>query len=234
MSANQSILSQMIERIESTDTQTKLPSENKLAQHFGVSRHTIRKEYELLERMGLIDSHQGVGHFTKDRRPQIDLTLDRDLSFSEKMTAQDIPYRVEKLAAREVTVAELKQHFPGDYQVLGGSAVEVSRLRILYDQPAAIHYMYINQTLFPEVEIEIESYDSIFNYYRIKGYDQPETGSSTLNSKYPNPQEQEALNCKDLVPLFQLNSKVTDKKSGEYLQLSRSVYRSDSFSYIIN
>lgn len=42
-----------------------LPSENELAQSFGVSRHTIRIALTTLHEMGLISSHQGVGNIVR-------------------------------------------------------------------------------------------------------------------------------------------------------------------------
>ena len=42
-----------------------LPSENDLAQSFGVSRHTIRIALTTLHESGLISSHQGVGNFVR-------------------------------------------------------------------------------------------------------------------------------------------------------------------------
>jgi DNA-binding GntR family transcriptional regulator len=42
-----------------------LPSENELAQSFGVSRHTIRIALTTLHDSGLITSHQGVGNIVR-------------------------------------------------------------------------------------------------------------------------------------------------------------------------
>ena len=42
-----------------------LPSENELAQSFGVSRHTIRVAMTTLHDLGLISSHQGVGNIVR-------------------------------------------------------------------------------------------------------------------------------------------------------------------------
>lgn len=45
-----------------------LPSENELAQSFGVSRHTIRIALTTLHEAGLISSHQGVGNIVRASR----------------------------------------------------------------------------------------------------------------------------------------------------------------------
>ena len=62
----------MIANTLSTDIQagkypigSTLPSENELAQSFGVSRHTIRIALTTLHESGLISSHQGVGNIVR-------------------------------------------------------------------------------------------------------------------------------------------------------------------------
>jgi GntR family transcriptional regulator len=62
----------MIAHALSTDIQegkypigSALPSENELAQSFGVSRHTIRIALTTLHDSGLITSHQGVGNIVR-------------------------------------------------------------------------------------------------------------------------------------------------------------------------
>ena len=62
----------MIAHTLSTDIQngkypigSALPSENELAQSFGVSRHTIRIALTTLHASGLISSHQGVGNIVR-------------------------------------------------------------------------------------------------------------------------------------------------------------------------
>lgn len=50
----------------------KLPSENQLAERFGVTRATIRKGIALLRGDGLVTTHQGKGAFVRER-PHVNL-----------------------------------------------------------------------------------------------------------------------------------------------------------------
>ncbi|MFD3520455.1 GntR family transcriptional regulator [Streptomyces sp. NPDC058653] len=50
----------------------KLPSENELAERFGVTRSTVRKGIALLRSEGLVTSHQGKGAFVRER-PHVSL-----------------------------------------------------------------------------------------------------------------------------------------------------------------
>ncbi len=63
----------------------KLPSENDLADAYGVPRIVVRKAYERLEEMGYVYSKQGKGRFLIERYKYIDLVLSGNESFSEKM-----------------------------------------------------------------------------------------------------------------------------------------------------
>ncbi|MEV4970601.1 GntR family transcriptional regulator [Streptomyces scopuliridis] len=50
----------------------KIPSENSLAERFGVTRTTVRKGIALLHAEGLVTSHQGKGGFVRER-PHVNL-----------------------------------------------------------------------------------------------------------------------------------------------------------------
>lgn len=48
----------------------KIPSENSLAQQYGVSRMTVRSAIQRLSSLGLLESRQGGGTFVQDLEPQ--------------------------------------------------------------------------------------------------------------------------------------------------------------------
>ena len=62
----------------------KMPSENKMAVRFGVTRSEIRKAYERLKELGYVYSMQGYGSFFSGKREKIRLSM-TDQSFSKKM-----------------------------------------------------------------------------------------------------------------------------------------------------
>lgn len=51
----------------------RLPSEHSLVRRFGVSRVTVRHALEALKKSGLVESHQGQGHFVRGVKADLDL-----------------------------------------------------------------------------------------------------------------------------------------------------------------
>ncbi|QGY39201.1 phosphonate metabolism transcriptional regulator PhnF [Pseudodesulfovibrio cashew] len=64
----------------------KLPSENRLAAHWGVNRHTVRRALAALEEEGVLRVEQGRGSFV--REPVISYPVKRRTRFSENLLEQ--------------------------------------------------------------------------------------------------------------------------------------------------
>lgn len=62
-----------------------LPSENEMADRFGVNRHTLRRAIDLLVADGLLERQHGRGVFVINN--QIDYPLGSDTRFTENLTA---------------------------------------------------------------------------------------------------------------------------------------------------
>lgn len=65
----------------------KLPTEQELAERFGVNRHTVRRALVLLEEKELIRTTQGSGRYV--REPEIDYALGGRTRFSENILRQE-------------------------------------------------------------------------------------------------------------------------------------------------
>ena len=207
----------------------KLPSEYMLAEKYNVTRASIRNIYNSLKEMGLIYSKQGVGHFVQRKLGNIELLLKSGLSFSEKMRLQGVPCRTEYLLCNQVS---------NPNEILGKLKASedepiycVGRLRFLNQIPAAIHFSYLSKTKFPSIEQDAPSITSIFDYYRQKGHQKFLITSTIINATFPTRQEIGWLKCGALVPLLVLSTECTDEDSGDVLESSRAVYRSDIFQY---
>ena len=64
----QHICSELLEEMEANhDSGDRLPSEQVLAQRFGVNRHTVRRAIDELVLMGLIERRHGKGIFVLEK-----------------------------------------------------------------------------------------------------------------------------------------------------------------------
>ncbi len=209
----------------------KLPSENELADYYQVPRIVVRKAYERLQELGYIFSKQGKGSYVQNQKLQIPLILTGDVSFSEKM--QELNYRFEtrNIACEEIAYDTSIFHALN----AGKNAVvyKISRLRIVEDCPIAVHTSYLSQTVFANIKREGSEISSIFQFFRKQGYSDFEALKTKLTVIFPNKKERELLKCPSLVPLLSLESGCIDRRTGQVLEYSKNIYRSDCFTYII-
>jgi GntR family phosphonate transport system transcriptional regulator len=82
----------------------RLPSENALAERFGVNRHTVRQAIAALQSAGLVRVEQGRGAFIQQHT--VDYTLGRRTRFTENIRNNKLLPTKQVLAAREVRASE--------------------------------------------------------------------------------------------------------------------------------
>ena len=99
-----------------------LPPESKLAERFGVNRHTVRSAISALMREGLVRPEQGRGTVIL-RRKRLNVPISRRTRFSASLAGQAAEGTVEVLSSGITTV-------PADVQPALGLAPETPCLRI--------------------------------------------------------------------------------------------------------
>lgn len=227
------ILDELMVKISSKQFKAgeKLPSENELANHYGVPRMTVRAALTKLEERGYIFSKQGKGRFLKEESIQIQLHLTGKVSFTEKM--EQAGYNLEtRLAGCEKNGYDEKI-----YRLLECDSDEdvykISRIRFIDGQPIAIHNSYVSKKMFPDIATEGPGIRSMFAYYRQHGHTEFAGSKTLLSIGFPTSAEQELLQCKSMVPLLMVENDCIDKATGEVLEHTRILYRSDKFKYDI-
>ncbi|MGE8078894.1 GntR family transcriptional regulator [Peribacillus loiseleuriae] len=209
----------------------KLPSEHVLADQFKVPRMVVRKAYEQLQDLGYIYSRQGKGSYVQDSKKQIPLILSGDVSFTEKMKELHFPFQTMTIFCEEIPFDEKifqNLNVGSDEKVF-----KIGRLRLIDELPIALHTSFVAHSIFPEIEKDGPDITSMFLYYKQRGFVEFGANSSTLNVIFPTPTEREILQCSNLVPLLQVESECVDKNSGQVLEHTVIIYRSDYFTYVI-
>jgi len=214
------------------DADEKLPSEHYLVKKYNTTRYDVRKAFERLTEMGYIYSIQGKGRFYKSKKSKIELLLTGAESFTDKMTQSGY-----NLVTNNVHFTELKKA-PKTRKKLGvdesARVFKISRLRIIDDEPAAIHISYISDKLFKNIGVEGLTITSMFGYYKKRGYSEFYFKESTIQTLLPTQYEREILKCPSLVPVLLLESQCYDQHSGELLEVTKVIYRGDKFVCRIN
>lgn len=233
MSEEMNIVDHLIASIQSGryEPGDKLPSENEVADLYKVPRFTVHKAYERLHELGYLYSKQGKGSFVKDRNMHISLLRSENESFGQKMIDLGLNYMSKNAFCEPI---ELNNKI---YESLGAEEGErvykVGRLRLIDDQPIALHISYVRESMFPDIGSAGKDITSMFQFYRSRGYHNFKQSQSLLSIAYPAKYERELLACSSLIPLLVMETKCMDKESGLTLEYSKGMYRGDYFTYVI-
>jgi GntR family transcriptional regulator len=124
----------------------RLPTETKLAEHFGVSRPTVRAALRELEALGLVQTQHGVGTFVVEQ-PAVRAGLERLDSITASITATGkVPGMIYASRLVRSVLPEEAAHMgvPGDTSVL-----ELRRTILADGEVVAYSYDLMPMSLFP-------------------------------------------------------------------------------------
>ncbi|MGK0576065.1 GntR family transcriptional regulator [Macrococcus capreoli] len=209
----------------------KLESEHTLSNRYNMTRVDVRKVLSQLEAMGYIHSKQGIGRFYRDKLPVIELALSGTVSFTDKMLEQGYDFKTKNISFRELDEHEVTR----DLSLLGdGPYYEVKRLRLVHGIPVAIHASILSANRFKDLPEAGKDITSLYRYYHSAGYEKLQALETTCSVGFPLKSEQALLKCNTLVPLLILESKTMDTTSDIYLDIFKTVYRTDLFKFIVS
>lgn len=209
----------------------KLPSENVLADEYKVKRIIVRNALVQLEKMGVLDSRQGVGRFIKEKLPVIELDMSGRRSFSDKMEEQGLPYESRVIFAGYATEKDQEKYRGALGLGPGARIFKVARLRLVSHVPCAIHVSYIREDVTPRIAEETDQLSSVFNYYRRNGIVNLRSMDTQIHTAFPTLNEQRELECQELVPLIVYESRTVDEDTDNIIEQTRILYRSDLFKH---
>lgn len=209
----------------------KLPSENELAERYKVPRMTVRNALTKLEERGVVYSVQGKGRYLRGRSKQIQLHLSGKSSFTEKMQKLGYDLTTKNIYCKQINFDEKIYHELGAME--DEVVYQIGRLRAIDNEPIAIHYSFVREKIFPEIQVEGPKIYSMFSYYRKQGFEDFYSSKTLLSITFPTFNEQQLLACNSMVPLIILESNSIDRKSNKVLEYTKILYRSDKFNYDI-
>ncbi|MFN2340723.1 MAG: GntR family transcriptional regulator [Halanaerobium sp.] len=200
-----------------------LPSENKLAQEFEVTRSTIRKALKVLKERGTIVSKQGKGYLVKELHWEQSLL--QFYSFGKNI-AQNIENP-------ETKVLEYKK-IKGLKSVEEFNSIElwqINRLRLMNEVPLILETSYIPLKFLNNFEAEELKQDSLYNLLK-KNDNNIVRAKEYLEPTLPSLRDQELLEIGEKNSLFQ-TLRYSYNAEEELIELRESLIRGDHFSFSV-
>ncbi|MCG5216853.1 GntR family transcriptional regulator [Streptosporangium sp. KLBMP 9127] len=204
----------------------KLPTERDLAELFEVSRLTVRRAFDRLETDRLVYRVQGSGTFVSRERiaKTIELT-----SFSQDMRSRGLTPGSRLLAAAEVPAGA------GVGYALGISPAEpVTRLRRVSTadgEPMCLEESCVPVSIAPGLlglAADVSLYDLLEREHRIR----LERADQTIRATVLDPEEAGELAAAPFSPAMLVERTAYDQR-GRAVEVARSLYRGDRYSYEI-
>lgn len=131
-----------------------LPSENQLAQSFGVNRHTVRRALDELVMQGLIMRHQGKGSQVLSKHK-----LKYELNIGKFTTSVNRQNKSSRTMIEQVSNVRVSDEW---LRIFGGhahdlSVVMIKTVRIVDNEPMCIIHHYLNTALVPKIAKQFQS-----------------------------------------------------------------------------
>jgi GntR family phosphonate transport system transcriptional regulator len=199
-----------------------LPSENSLAQRYGVNRHTIRRAIDELVSAGIVERKAGRGIFILNA--QIHYKINSATRFTETLNAQGLSSKTtilgRNLHSADTKIATLLGVTPGSRIIV------MDTLRSSNDHPICLGTHYLDAMLFPDF---LESFTQgslhhfILEHYGIAIV----RNRSQIEASLPEPQDASLLKIPHNHPILNVNSLNVDEQIGSPVEYVETRFRAD-------
>ena len=203
----------------------QLPSENELAALHGITRATVRRALDVLERDGWLYREKGKGSFAAVRRVEHELT-------QLVSTTEDMHRRGWSLTTRLISVEQIAATLKISHALElpeGAPCYKLCRLRVVDGEPISLQTPYLPLKLCPN----LEEHDLTHSLYRLleTSYGlRLWTGQETLRARCVLPHERELLQVSRGAAVMYME-RVTYAVSGEAVEYLEAVWRGDRYDF---
>ena len=202
-----------------------LPSENQLAEQYGLNRATVRHALDVLEREGWIYREKGRGSFAATRRVEHELT-------QLVSTTEAIRQRGWSLVTRVIRLKQLPAS-PHVAQALelepAASVYELRRLRVVNGAPLSVQTAYLPARLCPQFE-ENDLANSLYRLLETRYGLRLWTGREILRARGATAPEARWLQVKKGTPVMAAE-RLTYSSTGLAVEYLEAVWRGDRYDF---
>ncbi len=205
-----------------------IPSERELCNQYDISRMTVRQAINELQTEGYLYKVHGKGSFVRSNK--IEQNLASLTSFSEDMLRMGRKpsskiLSAEKMKANAETAQKLGLH-------IGDSVLLLSRLRFADQQPICIEKTYLNADLLKYSNAFQVPDFSLYEYLRKTLHIKLTHAHQTIETILLSGEDANLLAVMDN-SLGLLMSRITYNEKNEVIEYVRSIYRGDTYKFII-
>ena len=203
----------------------QLPSENELSEQHGITRSTVRRALDQLERDGWIYREKGIGSFAAVRRVEHDLCA--LVSTTEDMRRRGWSLTTKVVSLEQVPAAILVAHL---LEIPEGAPVyELRRLRCAHEDPLSLQSTYLPAELCPRLEendLTQSLYCLLESRYGLRLWN----GEETLRARGASSDEAELLRIRESSPVMYME-RVTYAATGVAVEYLEAVWRGDRYDF---
>ncbi|WP_308557502.1 GntR family transcriptional regulator [uncultured Lactobacillus sp.] len=211
-------------------TQEPLPDQEAFAEEFNVSRLTVKKAFDGLERQGLVYKQSGLGTFvtgnipikTDTDTPANAFTGLRNSLGKDKVKSQILHFSVEFPDAQMQKNLALERNEP---------VYNIVRLRLYNDKPFIIEHTYMPIKLVPDLDEKI-LLSSIYDYIHQKLHLKFGHAYRKIRAAKPNKYDVKYLDAKEDDPMLELEQ-IIWLSNGQPIEYSTSRNRYDTRDYVL-
>lgn len=200
-----------------------IPSENDLAQRFGVNRHTLRRAIDELVSDGLVERRHGKGVFVLE--PAINYAIGRTTRFTETLQSQG------KTTASRVLRKQVVPARGGVASRLqlpeGDQVIFIETLRKVEGKPFCIISHFLSLQLFPEVLHRYEN-GSLHEFLKAHYAIELKRTESLISAVLPEADDASLLNMPRQSPILRVKSMNLDVMSNKPVEYAVTRFRGDA------
>ena len=204
-----------------------MPSERFLAEHFSISRGTVRQEVSRLVADGVLFRQHGSATFTADPPTgQINMLT----SFSEDIRARGRMPRTKLLrAAVEPAGPRMAEWLSVP---LGATVFRLERLRLVDDEPLAVERTNLSVDRFPGIDVLDWSTRSLYQTMEEQWGVRPGWSDASIAAILPEREDADLLGIAAGQPCLAVTGRLHDA-NGQVVESGRSLYRADKYNVFI-
>lgn len=202
----------------------RLPSELELCSRFKENRYTVRQALDLLVNTGVVRSHQGKGHYVREKPLDIQYAITPGMRFSDVISRLGCKPRAQMLSERVICPPpHIANHLA---LVEGEHAYRLEILRFADDIPLSWNVTWLPERYFPQLFEHTGTFTSLygllFEHYGTK----LQRLWSSFQAVYPNAREVVHLQVSPSTNLLHIESLMRDQH-GWPVEYTSAKYRGD-------